>query len=204
MYITAISPQKRKVNRVSVFIDGSFAFGMEQADAERCGLTEGAALTSEQLDTLLNEVLFTRARDTALRYLSYRQRTLRETYNRLREEDYPRGVIKRVLVLMVKLRYINDRQFAMDYIDSRARSHYGMYRIKRELALKGIKEEIINHAVSRAEFDGTGIILDFIRKSRGFDIEKSGADKLRRRGFSESDIRKAFTYLRACSESNLR
>ncbi len=138
MTITSITPQKRRAGRVSIFIDGAFAFGMENTDAERAGLREGMTLSRAQNDELLNKLIFARARDTALRYLSYKPRTLRETMKRLKEDEYPDAVIKRVLVLMVKYRYINDRQYARDYIEERARAHYGAFRIKRELTLRGV------------------------------------------------------------------
>ncbi len=174
---------------MSVFIDGNFAFGMEITDAKRCGLSEGMALTDEQLNKLLSEVVFTRARETALRYLSYRPRTLREVYKRLKEDEYPAAVIKRVLLLMIKLRYINDKQYALDYIESRTRAHYGAYRIKQELKLRGVSDDNIRYAFEQSELDETASIISFIERGR----KPVNADALRRRGFSGKNIKEALS-----------
>jgi regulatory protein len=131
--------------------------------------------------------VFTRARDTALRFLSYKPRTLKELYKRLLEEEYPAPVIKRVLVLMVKFRYINDNQYARDYIESRARACYGVYRIKQELKTKGVSDEKIRLAFERAELDETALIIKYLNQSR----RPVNADALRRRGFSYTHIKEA-------------
>jgi regulatory protein len=192
MIITALTPQKRRPNRVSVFIDGAFAFGLERTDAERCNLIEGAAINDEQLSRLLDEVVFARARDTALRYLSYKQRTLKEVYKRLREDEYPPAVIKRVLILMVKFRYINDRQYAKDYIEARTRAYYGAYRIKQELKFKGVSADNIAYAFEQAELDETANIVNLIKRGR----KSFSVDALRRRGFSNTHINEAFQILK--------
>jgi regulatory protein len=149
-------------------------------------------INAGQLEHLLDEVIFTRARDTALRYLSYKPRTLKEVYKRLRGDDYPAAVIKRVLILMVKFRYINDRQYAKDYIESRARAHYGAYRIKQELRTKGVSADNIAHAFERAELDETASIIKFIERGR----KNISTDALRRRGFSNTHINEAFQILK--------
>ncbi len=153
--------------------------------------SEGMALTQERLDALLDEVVFTRARDTALRFLSYRPRTLKEVYKRLREDGHPAAVIKRVLVLMVKFRYINDRQYAVNYIESRSRAYYGAYRIKQELKLKGVGADNIAYAFERAEPDDVARIIEYAGRSRG----PIKADALRRRGFSGAHIKEALQIL---------
>lgn len=201
MTVTAIEPQKRRPNRRSVFVDGLFAFGLHEEELARLKLTPGMEITRKQLDELLSNVVFVNARDTALRYLGARARTYGETVKRLEQDEYPPEVITRVMALMVKYHYIDDKQYAQDYAASRMKNgRMGPFRVKRELKMKAVDEELIDEALRLAgescgEASGA---LDWLKRKRLNADELDPAQKKRltgallRRGFSYSAVKEAF------------
>lgn len=203
MIITAITPQKRRTYRCSVFVDGAFAFGMHNEELARLGITEGAEITRERLNALLAHVVFANARDTALRYLSSRPRSYRDTVKRLEEEAYPESVIARVMALMVKYNYVDDEQFARMYAESRLRTgRYGPRRVRQELRQKGVGADETEQALSHAEscYNETDAAREWLRRMRydwdetDYARKKKCTDALLRRGFSYAAVKEAMMF----------
>ena len=200
MKITAVLPQKRNANRSSVFIDGVFAFGVRNEDLASLSIAPGREITRERLEALTAEKIYADARESALKYLSARPRTFRETVKRLEEYEYPSDVITRVMELLLKYNYIDDKQYAFDYSASRLKSgKYGPRRVKNELKQKGVEADLIDEAFENAAsvYDETEAAREWLRKKR-FSINEADAagrkrvsDALARRGFSWSAIREA-------------
>lgn len=204
MTITDIIPQKHRPNRSSVFVDGAFVFGMSHDDLSRYTLSVGMEITRERLNYLLDQVVFIKARDTALHFLASRPRTRHEITERLNTEGYLSDVTERVLALMEKYRYIDDAQYAQDYMESRLRQgNYGPYRIKQELKMKGISNELIEDAFRQmeSEYGEAAVAREWLQKKRydtrntDYAQKKRCTDALIRRGFSYTAIRQAFKLL---------
>ena len=199
MKITSITPQKKRQGRSSVFIDGEFAFGLDNCDLDKLAIFEGMEITQEKIDNILNEKVFFDAREAALRYLSYKPRTMRELETKLAQIGYQGAVIAKVINLMVKYGYIDDKQYTNDYINSRIRmGNYGLYRIKNELRKKGVDIEIIENGINSLEngYDEVLAIMGVLKQKK-FDAKnidgrelKRYTDMLARRGFSYASIRK--------------
>lgn len=92
----------------------------------------------------MEEKELTRARDTAYRYLSYRPRSRAEVERKLLEKGFAAGIIDEILSDLVRLGYLNDETFAVQWAESRARlSSHGRRRIERELIHKGVNPELL-------------------------------------------------------------
>ncbi|NDJ36558.1 MAG: RecX family transcriptional regulator, partial [Chloroflexi bacterium] len=85
--ITALIVQKRNKQRVNVYLDDTFAFGL--ALDEALHLRRGQVLTDEEVDRLKALDAAARAREAALNYLSYRPRSTAEVRDNLRGKDFP-------------------------------------------------------------------------------------------------------------------
>ena len=64
--ITGISPQKRNKERVNVFLDGEFAFGLSFVTA--AGLSTGQMLAEDEIETLLAGDAVEKAKQSAYRF----------------------------------------------------------------------------------------------------------------------------------------
>jgi regulatory protein len=198
MTITALTPQKRRPHRTSVFLDEKFAFGMDNADLVKYNLAVGMEITKEQLNGLLKQVLCIRARDAALRFVASRPRSSHEVVKRLEADGYPPAIINYVIKRMVQYRYINDGEFSAAYAASRLRQGYGRFRVRQELRRKGIEDACIEAALVQPEGDDIKNITEWLIRKR---IDPSSLnepkkrkrciDALMRRGFSYHAVKEA-------------
>ena len=95
--ITDLKPQKRRKDRISVFLDGEFAFGLQQATAER--LFVGQDLTEPEIDALKQADSVEWAKQTAYRLLSLRPRSTAEVRRHLSKKDVEEYIIDRVIAV---------------------------------------------------------------------------------------------------------
>ncbi len=70
--ITDIREQKRRGDRVSIFVDGRFALGMNRLVALEARLEIGQQVTQERLIELDAEAALEEAMSASLRYLAFR------------------------------------------------------------------------------------------------------------------------------------
>ena len=93
--ITAISVQKKNPNRVNIYLDGEYAFGVARITA--AWLKNGDELSDEKISKLLAEDAREWAYQQALLYLSYRARSEKEIRQNLRKHEMPEEVIEETI-----------------------------------------------------------------------------------------------------------
>lgn len=196
MIITDIKPQVKKQNRVSIFIDGKFAFGMDKEDCTFMGLKIGTELTQERYDYIIDNAVYAKAYQKADRYIGFKMRTEREVRNKLIEEGYSEDITERVIASMLKYKYIDDLSYAVMYAkDCRKLKKWGPERIKAELYKKGVNSEYIENALSESDTEDTEEIIDALLEKRikNTPIDLKEKQKhinfLLRRGFKYDDIK---------------
>lgn len=164
MIITDIKEQVKDNKRLSVYIDGKFAFGITKVDALLYKLKINDEISKEKYDKILSENIFIKARDKALKLLGLRAASQKEVENRLKG-DYPEEVIKRVIDLMKKYGYIDDEKFARMYASDKFRlKGWSKKRIIFELKTKGVAEDIIQRVISESDFDTSAVIEKLLLK----------------------------------------
>lgn len=196
MIVTDIKPQVKKQNRVSVFIDGKFAFGLDKSDCTFMGLKIGTELTQERYDYIIDNAVYAKAYQKADRYIGFKMRTEKEVRNKLIEEGYSDEITERVIASMVKYKYIDDLSYAIMYAkDCRKLKKWGPERIKAELYKKGISTEYIDNALNESDTDDTTEIIETLleKRIRNTPIDLKEKQKhinfLLRRGFKYDDIK---------------
>lgn len=147
--ITALKPQVRRKNRLSVFIDGEFAFGLDADVVEQHGLHVRQKVDAHLLQKILSSEEYKRACNRAFRFLAGRARSQKELEDRLARYDYPPSVVERVVAKCKNLKYIDDRQFAFQFARSRvAHKPCGAELLRLELFRHGIGEALIDEVVA--------------------------------------------------------
>jgi len=91
MKITALQPQKRNKRRVSVFLDGTFLFGLSSETVGALGLRVGREVDRAELDRIAHEEQLHEARQYAFLLLSYKARTTSELKQRLARKGFSPG-----------------------------------------------------------------------------------------------------------------
>ena len=147
--ITSLERQKRDKRRVSVFLDGEFAFGVVDDIVYRFGLKEGLALDAETRERIAAANAVLEAKRDAERHLSRRLRAGKEVATFLRGKDYPESVIDTVLEDFIHARLIDDRLFAEAFVRDRLRFRpRSRSVIERELTSKGIEKNLARAVLS--------------------------------------------------------
>ncbi len=147
-HITQIEPQKKHANRVNVYLDGAFAFGLKNEILLRHHLHEGDTISDQLIDEVLLSEEKARAKEKALSLLSYRARSIEELKKKLIEKAFSERTVNRVIEDFCRVGLLNDRTFASDYAHSRMiQRPVGKRLLKQELLTKGISEEIAEKSV---------------------------------------------------------
>src|SRR3990167_11132312 len=95
-----------------------------------------------------------RAFNYSLKYLSFRNRSVKEVYDYLLRKNFINETINAVLKKLVDLKFLNDEEFAKQWIESRQKyKSKSKYILKNELRLKGLKNDLIEPLLNEAEDD---------------------------------------------------
>ena len=146
--ITRIAPQKRNRARISIHIDGSFAFGVMQDIVLEYSLSVGDELSVERQEAMLHQSAFVRAKFVALEYISYKARTEHEVRTKLTDKGFTKETAERAIRRLIVLDYINDVRFAHAFVIDRVTvRRYGRRRILRDMQRRGVGEELMQEAI---------------------------------------------------------
>lgn len=144
--ITALESQKRSRDRVNVYLDGEFSFGLARLVA--AGLKIGAWLSDEAILELTSADGLERAHNRALDYLSYRPRSEAELRDYLLEKEFPESAVEEVLARLNRVGLVDDAEFARYWINNRARFRpRGGRMLQYELQQKGVASDTIEAAL---------------------------------------------------------
>ena len=190
--ITALKVQKRNPQRVNVYLDGVFAFGLARITA--AWLQVGQELSDEKITQLLGsdgaEVGFQKA----LRFLENRPRAEAEVRRRLHEHQIPDEVIDPVIERLRRGGLIDDARFAKEWVENRSTFRpRGRRALTMEMRQRGVPGEAIQQAV--AELDEDALALQAARKQARKlqtlewpDFRRKLSSFLVRRGFNYATI----------------
>ena len=148
--ITALRFQKRNKDRVNVYLDGEFAFGL--AAIEAAHLRTGQKLGPADIEHLkaLDEV--EKAYERALNFLSYRPRSKAEIQRNLRKKGLDDEVIQTVIDRLERAGLLNDPDFARYWVENRVRfKPRGLRALRHELRQKGVSTTVIDQVLQDVE-----------------------------------------------------
>ena len=196
MTVTKLERQRKRKDRWSVFVDGEFMFGLDEVDLLYYKLTEGAQISQERLDYLRDQVVYAKASQRALDFLSHRPRTVREIEDKL-SEDYPPDITGRVMDMLFEYKYVDDASYAVEYVRERVNMGYGPLKIEWELRNRGIGQELIDTALEQVseihvKSAAAALRAKYRNKPEMDDKERSRAfNFLLRRGFDSDTVEEA-------------
>jgi regulatory protein len=195
--ITALVAQKKNPDRVNVYLDGKFAFGLAAIEAVR--LRRGQVLTEADIERLQTADDVEKAREKALRFLGNRPRSEWEVRQNLLKAGYGNETLDRVLNRLRGVGLVDDAAFVRYWIDNRSQFNpRGEVALRQELRRKGVDREVIDavleeseHAEDQAAVQAALAKADRYRQlPRQEFVQKLGA-YLARRGFNYETVREA-------------
>lgn len=207
--ITAIRQQQRDPERVNVFLDGQFAFGLPMLVVAQEGLKVGDLLQPDQIVHL--EALDEQAKavGAALNLLARRPRSEREIRDRLRRKGYPPETIDLAMSRLVDWRYVDDSAFARYWVENReANKPRGRRLLEQELRFKGVDRETIRETIEEADLDEQQAALELgrakLRSYRSLDREvayRRMGSFLARRGYGYDIVKPVLSELFGADET---
>ena len=187
--ITALEPQKRSRDRVNIYLDGVFAFGL--AAIKATSLRVGDELSEQDIEALKAADQIERAYENALNFLSYRPRSKAELQRYLsRRRELPDTVVETVLTRLCKAGLLDDEAFARFWVENRTKFRpRGRRMLVQELRQKGVPPETIEAALAEYNEDASAwkVAENHARRLAHLppDIFKRRlSGRLARRGFS--------------------
>ena len=186
--ITAIQAQKKAQNRVNIYLDGEYAFGLARITA--AWLKVGQELDEKKIEQLQAEDAKERALQQALLFLSYRARSESEIRKNLQKHEIPEAVIDKTLERLKQDGLANDGQFAKAWVENRSAFRPRSKRVlAMELRQKGLDDDSVKSAIATVNDEPLAYEAAKKRANRYKDLEwqdfrKKLTDFLARRGFS--------------------
>jgi regulatory protein len=144
--ISALTAQKRNPERINIYLEDKFAFGLSRFVA--AWLFVGQELSDEKIAELQSEDIREVAYQRALNFLSYRDRSEAEVRKHLYSKGLQGEVVEEVLERLRRAGLLDDDRFAHNWVENRSQFRPRSRRaLVYELKQKGISETAIHAAV---------------------------------------------------------
>lgn len=203
--ITRVEKQKRG-ERYNIYIDDLYAFSVGAETLIKYQLLKEREVMTADLEQIIKSDEINHLYNRALRYISYKNRSVQEVVKYLTDKEYTEDSIQQVISMLTEARYLNDELYAENYIrDRNALNPKGKKLLEFELRQKGIKQSIIDKNLAsikpETELELAYQLVVKRRKSIRSDdwnlLYKRLASYLQRRGFSYGIIAEALNLLKA-------
>ncbi len=146
--ITDLKRRSGRKKRMSVFLDGEFAFSLQAEVVAREGLQIGQELAEGRIQALTGSDSLLRCLDAAARYLSYRPRSEHEVRQRLGRRGFDGRTIEAAVARLKEQGLVDDAAFARFWKENRDTFSPRSQQLTRmELRRKGVTGEVIDQAV---------------------------------------------------------
>lgn len=181
-------------NRYKMFVDGDFFAILMDEDIVKYHLKLNTEYSASQLNEIATTAQNKVATDMALNLVSKFLKTEKQIKDYLKEKSFTQTAIDYAINKLKEYNYINDIQYAKNYVQSRQNSK-GKRAIKFELKAKGIAEEIINRVLDETENSQEVIeklALKFVKNKKNDEkIKEKLFRHLVSKGFEFDEIKSA-------------
>lgn len=191
--VTALKVQKHHPNRVNVYLDNEFSFGLSRITA--AWLQVGQELSPTKIAKLQAEDQREMAYMQALRFLDYRPRSRAEVRRNLEKHSIPADVINDVFKRLERSGLVNDERFAQDWVENRSEFRPRSRRaLAFELHQRGLDDSAIKKALEGINEQALAYQAA-VKQARRFeglpqrDFRNKLGSYLARRGFSYEIIK---------------
>lgn len=198
MEITSAEKSKKNKDRISVYIDGKFAFIISEEDYISLHLYEKTEISQETIEYIKNTINVRQAKAKAVKFLALRIRTEKEVRDKLHKEGYDQDCIQKVIDELLAMGYINDKLYAQKYIYDRSKlKPLSKKMMKLELISRGVSEETADEVLADWKVDDS-VVAERLLKNKFGKYDLSDEKILRKaymflahRGFSGETIKAA-------------
>ncbi len=148
--ITSLQVRKNDPERVSVYLDDEFAFGLSAMLVLARNLSPGQELSQHDIESLQNDESVERCYGAALNFLSYRPRSRGEVADYFRRKKIDLDVVEAVVARLERAGLLDDQEFARFWVENRQTFRpRGTRALRMELRQKGLDSRVIDEALAQ-------------------------------------------------------
>lgn len=191
MKITKITEQSISKDRVSIYIDGSYAVSLTLDQLLEEKLKIGDELDDQGLKRLRKLSEDGKLKIRAMEWLILRPRSARELTDYLRRKNVGPDQINQWVASFQKTGLQNDTNFARWWVEQRRNKQRSASYIRQELRSKSIDQDIINEVLTYNDTNDESVLKQLIEKKRRitrYQDNKKLTEYLLRQGYRYSDI----------------
>jgi regulatory protein len=194
MKITAISLQVKNPHRVSLMVDGKYAFSLSLDGLAKYRLKKDDELSEADVKKFKQISADGKLRARALEWTMNRPHSTRELKDYLYKKKADPKLSEKLIDEFSGKGYINDQRFTEWYVDLLTRRGKSNRAIKSELFKKGIGREVADNVIGENDNEQQRL-KDIISKKSRLSRYKSDPQKLMQylvaQGFNWQDVKEA-------------
>lgn len=126
-----------------MFVDDKYSFSLTDTQLADLGLRTGDIITGQDVNSFKKLSKIGKLKDLALKWTMRRNHSEREITDYLKKKSDDPQIQKEILASLKEYGFVDDRQFAEEWLKSRRASGKSRFAIKGELIKKGISDEIL-------------------------------------------------------------
>ena len=195
MRITAIKAQVRNPERVSMHVDGRYAFSLTQSQLLEQRIFVGKEIDQAELDNLRSLSDYGKLLERVMNFVMIRPRSVREIRDYLEHKKTNPDTGEHLIAYLTSRGYLDDASFAKSWVRARQLTKpVSKRRLSAELHQKGVADDLIKQALGETGYNEDDALREIITKKRRqtrYQDEQKLMQYLARQGFSYDDIKVA-------------
>ncbi len=161
--ITSIKQQKNK-NRVNVYLDDKFGFGIDLDNFVVLHLKVNQELTEKEVEKIVKKAEFQKSLDKVLRFATTRPRSEKEIKDYFKRKDFNELIHQSLLEKLKHFDLVDDEKFAKWWVEQRLLRKKSLRIMNYELRIRGIKPEVIKQVLGETKIDEKKMARELIEK----------------------------------------
>ncbi len=197
MVVTALEKGKKNKDRTNIYVDDEYSFSLYNLIIIKRNIRVGTVISQEIIENLKKQDEFLGCYNNACLILSYGQNTKKNLRDKLIKKGYDKNIIPLVIKKLDEKKYLNDVDFALEYVALLLKKGYGKKIISQKLYEKGIEkpdrdfalssidmEEIIKWAIEYAnkishKYEGEKeLVFALTKRGYNYDVAKRAAKEI--------------------------
>lgn len=137
--------EKQKNGMYQVFFDNDYDVDLHEEIILKYNLLIKKETSEKELDKMIEENKIYIAYNLAIKYLSHKMRSIKETKDNLYKKEFDKDTIDKVIDILLKEKYLDDNLFCKAFINDKILlSNDGPNKIKNKLIELGVDKNVIN------------------------------------------------------------
>lgn len=170
MKITKLEVQKNDKNRVNLYVDDEFYSGIPAELVYLEHLKTGLEIDEKDLKKIIFENEKSKAMSRVTKYIGSSLKTQKQIRDYLRKKEYSDDTIEFVMSKLVEYNYIDDKKYVQAYVLTYGKK-YGKLKLKSQLKVKGVSEEIIECVLEDNKVDSIESVASKYLKNKVMSYE---------------------------------